>query len=202
MKEKEAVLISIQPKWCELIASGKKTVEVRKTAPKLETPFKCYIYKTKKRILRDITHKGELDWVGQMADKTKIISCPDFDGGKVIGEFVCDRVSKYPFDWATFTAYGTELFTIKENELKLTCLSRDEFNRYGADNYKHKGYLYGWHISDLKIYDQPKELGEFRRPKCKQEENGCSSCSHLTNFGCDKDKVLTCPPQSLRYVET
>ena len=43
----KAVLISIQPKWCELIASGKKTVEVRKTKPKLETPFKCYIYATR-----------------------------------------------------------------------------------------------------------------------------------------------------------
>ena len=43
----KAVLISIKPKWCELIASGKKTVEVRKTNPKLDTPFKCYIYCTK-----------------------------------------------------------------------------------------------------------------------------------------------------------
>lgn len=42
----KAVLISIRPKWCELIATGQKTVEVRKTRPKLETPFKCYIYKT------------------------------------------------------------------------------------------------------------------------------------------------------------
>lgn len=42
----KSVLISIQPKWCELIASGKKTIEMRKTAPKLETPFKCYIYMT------------------------------------------------------------------------------------------------------------------------------------------------------------
>ena len=44
MKE---VLISIKPKWCELIANGTKTVEVRKTKPNLETPFKCYIYCTK-----------------------------------------------------------------------------------------------------------------------------------------------------------
>lgn len=42
----KSVLISIKPKWCELIASGKKTVEVRKTRPKIETPFKCYIYQT------------------------------------------------------------------------------------------------------------------------------------------------------------
>ena len=39
-----AVLISIKPKYCELIASGKKTVEVRKTRPKIPTPFKGYIY--------------------------------------------------------------------------------------------------------------------------------------------------------------
>lgn len=42
----KAVLISIRPKWCELIANGTKTVEVRKSRPKLETPIKCYIYCT------------------------------------------------------------------------------------------------------------------------------------------------------------
>lgn len=44
----KSVLISIKPKWCELIANGKKTLEVRKTRPKLEVPFKCYIYCTLK----------------------------------------------------------------------------------------------------------------------------------------------------------
>ena len=48
----KSILISIQPKWCELIASGKKTIEVRKTRPKLETPFKCYIYETKGKLQR------------------------------------------------------------------------------------------------------------------------------------------------------
>ena len=31
-----SVLISIQPKWCELIANGQKTIEIRKTRPKME----------------------------------------------------------------------------------------------------------------------------------------------------------------------
>lgn len=44
--DKEAVLISVQSKWCELIANGKKTIEVRKTKPRLKPPFKCYIYCT------------------------------------------------------------------------------------------------------------------------------------------------------------
>lgn len=41
--EQIAVLMSIKPKWCELIASGKKTVEIRKTKPLIDTQFTCYI---------------------------------------------------------------------------------------------------------------------------------------------------------------
>lgn len=43
----KAVLISIRPEWCEKIVNGRKTIEVRKTRPKMDTPFKCYIYCTK-----------------------------------------------------------------------------------------------------------------------------------------------------------
>lgn len=43
----KSVMLSIKPKYCELIASGRKTIEVRKTKPKVETPFKCYIYQSK-----------------------------------------------------------------------------------------------------------------------------------------------------------
>ena len=70
----KSVLISIQPKWCELIASGKKTIEVRKTRPKLETPFKVYIYCT--------NWKDNTYWKNHYKDKL----------GKVIGEFVCDYI--------------------------------------------------------------------------------------------------------------
>ena len=42
----KAVLISIRPEWVEKILSGEKTLEVRKTRPKLEAPFKVYIYCT------------------------------------------------------------------------------------------------------------------------------------------------------------
>ena len=74
----KAVLISIQPKWCELIASRRKTIEVRKTRPKMETPFKCYIYCTEGK-----------DTVYYMA---KIGLCETRYDGKVIGEFVCDDI--------------------------------------------------------------------------------------------------------------
>ena len=59
MNEK-AVLLSIQPRWCGLIVSGKKTIEVRKTRPKIETPFKCYIYQIKsKDKLLDVMKDGD-----------------------------------------------------------------------------------------------------------------------------------------------
>ena len=66
----KAVLISIRPEWVEKIARGEKTVEVRKTRPKLDTPFKCYIYCTQGNDARRL--RGS--W------------------GKVIGGFICDRV--------------------------------------------------------------------------------------------------------------
>ena len=44
----KSVLISIQPKWVEKIVKGEKTIEVRKSRPKIETPFKCYIYIARK----------------------------------------------------------------------------------------------------------------------------------------------------------
>ena len=72
----KSVLISIKPKYCELIASGQKTMEVRKTRPKIETPFKCYIYCTK-----DFYRKGDGYFQGKYC-------------GKVIGEFVCDKIDK------------------------------------------------------------------------------------------------------------
>ena len=39
----KAVLISIRTEWCEKIVNGRKPIEVRKTRPKMDTPFKCYI---------------------------------------------------------------------------------------------------------------------------------------------------------------
>lgn len=69
----KSVLISIQPKWCALIADGWKTVEIRKNRPNLATPFKVYIYCTKDK---------EDFGVAQ---------------GKVIGEFLCLMIEDYQY---------------------------------------------------------------------------------------------------------
>ena len=129
----KAVMLSIQPKWCELIASGKKTVEVRRTKPKIDVPFKCYIYMTK-----------AYDTLFGYGKPKKL----NVGGGYVIGEFVCDRITEYECSSDGFGELATTCGT---------CLTYDEILNYCNGN-----DLYGWHISDLVIYDKPKELSEFR----------------------------------------
>lgn len=176
-----AVLLSIQPQWCEKIASGEKTVEVRKSRPKIETPFKCYIYKTK-------YEKRLLSGVGIL--KLKV-------GGAVIGSFVCDKVDAY-----TFSNYEAQ-YRINDVDLMKTCLNFPELIAYGKGK-----ILYGWRISDLKIYDKPKDLCEFK-PWCEKyiiaydPLEVCCDCKNAVYdeygelYGCG----LARPPQSWCYVE-
>lgn len=160
----KAVLISIQPKWCELIASGKKTVEVRKTRPKINTPFKCYIYCTKAKNFNDILTFAEYKNGEYMGDY--------YTNGNVIGEFMCDCLISLKADNHIQAYYNN---TIK------TCLTDAEIVQY-ANN----GRLYYWNISDLVIYDKPKELSEF---------NHCGVNYHY-------NPPITRPPQSWCYVES
>ena len=189
----KSVLISIQPKWCELIASGKKTIEVRKTAPKDKEPFKVYIYQTKKK------------WIYRLLEKLGLYQ------GKVIGEFVYDKIDKYRFDWCGFTAYGKKDFKISEKQLKSTCLKMEELIKYGTPN-GHNEVLYGWHIYELRIYDKPKELEEFYTYSKLENYDFCAGCHYhempITEFPCSECKhnawernYLTRPPQSWFYVE-
>jgi predicted transcriptional regulator len=140
----KSVMLSIRPKWCEKITSGEKTIEVRKTKPKLETPFKCYIYCTSgrpdlnipispERLMQDYLDTGSM----------QSLNCP-LGNGKVIGEFTCDRI------------YGLAPLNHAPDDVeKQACLTREEIVNY------LKGTGYGWHIVGLRIYDQPRELSEF-----------------------------------------
>lgn len=197
----KSVLISIQPKWCELIASGKKTVEVRKTKPKIDVPFKCYIY---------CTNGKEKLWVLKGTERAfapekiaSICTAKDVGGtyqanGKVIGEFVCDRIYNITphFDKPDFC--NQYLCDWKWGE-GTACLSFTEMNDYlkGRNGY-------AWHISDLVIYDKPKELSEFFQ-KCKSydkdewENDDCLECENPCGNG--GKLYLKRPPQSWCYVE-
>lgn len=133
----KAVLISIRPEWCEKIGSGEKTIEVRKTLPALPVPFKCYIYETQ--------GKTETPWMDEDGHW-------DFRGrGKIIGEFICDEI--VPVD----VPYPAYMHEVNPEVLDASCLSYWDLHQYGGSG----KMLYGWHISDLVIYDEPKPLTDF-----------------------------------------
>lgn len=180
----KAVLISIRPKWCEKIARGEKTVEVRKTRPKLETPFKCYVYRTKGTVPHIINGK----WVQMEV------------GGTVIAEFTCDRVETIK---AATEPYG--IYDVDDDFVAQTRLVNGALWDYGKG-----ATLYGWHISELKVYDTPKPLSEFWFPDdlyCEKEL--CGGCpwdqspdiNGEYEFDCEWRRPLRRPPQSWCYVE-
>lgn len=191
----KSVLLSIKPKYCELIANGKKTIEIRKTKPKLNTPFKCYIYCTKaKRPDEDYMYVIEGNEYGQLL----------YCGGKIIGEFVCDGIIDLNDNGNEFVnPFNSE---ITELLMPFSCLSYKELHDYANGK-----QLYGWHISDLKIYDTPKELREFyvaykkAKNECSLKEKTkegamCIATESICRGGCWK-KSLIRPPQSWCYVE-
>lgn len=180
----KSVLISIQPKWCELIASGKKTVEVRKTRPKIATPFKCYIYQTKMKWMFNLLRKMGLD---NLADRL-IMGL-----GKVIGEFVCDKIYDISphFDKPDFC--NQYICNWKWGE-GTACMTFSEM-----DDYLKGKRGYGWHISNLVIYDKPKALSEFERV-CPDNVYECAVCRHSDYTGTECTPI-TRPPQSWCYVE-
>lgn len=182
----KAVMLSIRPKWVEKIANGEKTIEVRKTKPKLDTPFKCYIYCTLQgcnEFFRVDLGRDVAKWNrGKWADRK----------GKVIGEFTCDRIfSINVFDNGSIQNWLFE-------HMERSCLTYEEL----ADYIGNGKTGYSWHISDLLIYDQPRELTAFRRA-CPNSWY-CESCAMYweNNGTCGNESLyIKRPPQSWCYVE-
>ena len=170
----KAVLISIRPEWCEKIINGQKTIEVRKTRPKLIPQFKCYIYCTQSADMLWILKERERPLhPDKIADVFKATKCGGAyrGNGKVIGEFLCDEI-------ININGAGR----IPSDAARPTCLEPAELHQYlGAAT------GYGWHISNLKIYDHPRNLWEFTGLR-------------QTRFGWEPVPI-TRPPQSWRYVE-
>ena len=170
----KAVLISIRPEWCELIAGGKKTVELRKNTPRLKPPFKCYIY----------CSRGDLSY---SVNGTR----HNINGGRVvIGEFICD----------TFYAYlnGRPISpVVNPREIERQAW----LSPFQVWRYEPKGNPVGWHISNLVMYDRPRHLWEFR--KACENDLDCESCAMFCNYyGICRNPALKIihPPQSWCYV--
>ena len=183
----KSVLIAIRPQWAEKIAKGIKTIEVRKTAPQ-EVPFKCYIYETKGQYVK-FTHGAHTKY--------------GYGRGKVIGAFICDRIEMVN---AKCSNYGIDLFY--HDCLTNGCLTEREIEKYfnvpeDRDLRAMKGNGYVWNISDLKIYDKPKELSEFyTKKKCNScNKSGYESTACMYDEDCKVPMSITRAPQSWQYIE-
>ena len=162
----KAVLISIRPEWVKKILDGEKTLEVRKNRPNMETPFKCYIYCTNSGVAMGMWEKH----------------------GKVVGEFVCDKITCLAY--VGFTGLPEiRLAAMKDGymiddsfDFSKSFLTTPQIEKYlgGKDGY-------AWHISNLKVYDTPKQLCEFKGLR-------------KTKFGYAPVEIKR-PPQSWFYVE-
>lgn len=226
----DSILMSIHPKHCWNIFRGIKTIEVRKHVPKNGAPFKVHIYCTsiKSMNLQDYCeiHKS----TGGIVDDWS---------SKVIGEFICDKIDEYECEFVDNDCLETVYLIDRED-----CDDEDYPDRTliwsnEGDNYnfspndeiikgsrvsykelkKYIGYgfntFYGLHISDLKIYDEPKELSDFIVPSKSGcvNEGKCSGCIYFDKgngfnieddckapFCTDEYKPLRRPPQSWCYV--
>ena len=175
----KSVLISIRPKWTEKIANGEKTIEVRKSAPQ-EVPFKAYIYCT-------IGNGVKGDYLVPSG-----IQC-----GKVIGEFICDKVYSIKNRGSSFSVADEEQ-SVTNEIARQSCLYYDDMVSYFGNK---DGF--GWHISDLKIYDRPKELSEFyTKKKCNScKKSGYESTACMYDEDCKVPMSITRAPQSWQYIE-
>lgn len=206
----KAILLSIRPEWCDLIIRGQKTIEVRKTRPKLETPFKVYIYCTKApQQLITIFKDGEETMDGEIHHGKPVFIkfnklLPDSIRGNtqmVIGEFICDDIRRI----------GPEYCIVKEDietAIAGSCLSIKQVKEYvGWDigmNYADMKDLYGWHISNFKLYEDPVRLKDFWAIQPCTHRGDCCTCRRW-----DAEKLICRgeafgierPPQSWYYVE-
>lgn len=171
----DAVLVSINPNWCKMITSGEKTIEVRKTRPK-KTPFKAYIYETR--------------GFQKVGNDNLNCTVSGNGSGAVIGEFVCDRA--FDIEYEDDEGYNESYTPLGFSD----CLSDEQF-----DGYLRGENGYGWHITNLVIYDQPKCLTDFKRP-C-QNNFLCEACGMWSEHrGCGNAALqIKRPPQSWMYVE-
>lgn len=221
----KSVLISIRPKWVEKIChkigkdtNGKqiyeKLIEVRKGSPS-EVPFRGLIYATKQKKwykCGSVYVSDESLWLAngkvEMCDGLKfwgdgVEDCQCLNG-KVIGEFICNAVEEF-HEWelspqGKFADFERERLA---EFITASCLSEEEVVRY-RENLPYYKPLYGWHVSDLKIYDKPKELSEFRKSGFMTEEEWLFNLypnTHCHYEAWAKKFEITSPPQSWQFVE-
>lgn len=183
-----AVLISIRPEWCEKILSSEKTLEIRKNRPKIEPPFHVYIYCTRgKKVL----YRSNADNHIRLYNKPSwaAFSHHTIMSGKVIARFTCDAI--LPMS----VLYSDPTHHLALREFPGTGMTDKQIMDYLGNG----GTGYGWHISDLVIYDAPVDLCNFQR-FCNHAED-CCTCNRWDSNRYECIAGLLRAPQSWCYVE-
>lgn len=178
----KAVLLSVSPEWCKKILDGEKTMEVRKTRPKLETPFKVYIYCTlagSDSLFMDVLNRDVAAWNRGGWPKKR---------WHVIAEFTCDEIRRVHIPCPEFQDKLDKQF------INSSCLSYNALHNYCPD-----GDAYFWHISNLKTYPEPKPLSDFRKP-CETEDD-CCACKRYDRHTLSCFHKIELAPRSWCYVE-
>ena len=168
----KSILISIKPRYVAKILNGEKTIEIRKSYPKCDLPIEVYIYCTKDR----------KDYLYCDKDYAEYLLLPQDFGrlnGKVIAKFTLNEITM-PF---------------LKDITKASCLTVEELREYLQGK-----PCYAWHIDNLEIFDEPKELSEFKTNK----KYWCGKCPYQYGIclpKCEELKPLTKAPQNWCYVE-
>lgn len=179
------VLASLKPYYYYLVSEGIKEIEVRKTIPKAADWNRdawFYMSKDEKsfaKIPKEYQEKYRKHF------------------GKVGLKFVCDKIT----DISVVVRNCNEDYNrvYHNDESKGSCLTWKELQEYGKGK-----TLYGWHITDLKIYDKTKELSEFKKAGFLTEEEWLFKLypnTHCHYEAWAKKFDITRPPQSWCYVE-
>ena len=191
----KAVLISIRPKWCEKIPAVKRPLKSER--PSRNWKHRLSAMSTAQRKWRGYDTLWVLDAPSREKYSFTAVSAylerPEgaSEGNrKVIGEFTCDAITR-----VNLCGFWDDSGKQLDNRLKETCLTSKEFLDYLGEKVG-----YGWHISDLRIYDTLKELSEFKT-LCRVDAD-CCACPYYNYIKMDCDgRVIGRPPQSWCYVE-
>lgn len=177
-----AIIQSYTPQECERIINGQQTIKVCKTAPK-DTPFRVYMYCTKDGYM----YRCRFD--------ENRLAIPELWNGKVVGEYVCERVIK-TCGWRLRgnTGWCAKRTEAEEKFPTSACLTIDEIVEYAGGEGRE---VSGFNIPAVKFYDKPKKLVEFKTIKCTNKRGSCSDCK--TKPDCIKQ--ITRPPHGWQYVE-
>ena len=207
----KAMILVLSPEECAKLMNGDLSVLVRKKFPKdYVGPVFVYCKKDKKMELLKgpaLYEKEEIPFIAQGG----LLNIDDFLNGKVIASFLCDKVGEIYFgasaleskrivDWICNDIFSFE---------KEACLTQEDLDKY-LGNVKHSPQGYAIHITNLEIFDKPKELKDFYKFGLKKEQERLYSAlqamagyySFRNEFAELKSKYqLTCAPSNFCYVE-